>query len=136
MRASVVVEQLWPVLPERPNMTDQRLLYVIAYSDKGPCKIGYAARPERRLVCLQSGTPAELRLFSRWRCAHMTAPQLERHVHAFMKPIQVRGEWYATTPAEIAAILTGLPGVTEHTVESQQAEALMQAAALHPRATN
>ena len=108
-------------------------LYVISYADPGPCKIGYAANPDRRLVAMQTGNHLELRIYSVWSCKHLTAPKLERHIHALLRPLRIRGEWYNTRPAEIAAILTNIPGVCEHTAETEQHEALRQATLYHPR---
>lgn len=109
-------------------------LYVIAYSAAGPCKIGYAANVRKRLCSMQTGCPLELSVRSVWQHSKLSAKHLEQHIHGFLKPLRIRGEWYKTTPDEIAAIISKLHGVTQHTELSQSLHALRQAQMYHPRA--
>ncbi len=109
-------------------------LYVIAYSDSGPCKIGYASNATKRLRTMQTGCPLELKIRSMWVHDKLSAKHLEQHIHGFLKPLRIRGEWYKTTPAEIATIISAIPGATQHTEKRQSLWALRQAALYHPRA--
>lgn len=76
-------------------------VYVIAESDTGPCKIGFAVDAPARLKFLQAGNPRPLRLVS---CVpHVMHRDIERRVHWALANRQIHGEWFDVTAADATA---------------------------------
>lgn len=89
--------------------TDTIFIYVIASDPAGPCKIGYASKPERRLRQLQTGHPERLELFHTQPFERPRAKLIERILHKTLKFRREQGEWFAidvkTAIAEIDFVL-------------------------------
>lgn len=65
----------------------------------GPIKIGWTKNdPITRLRDLQTGNPEPLELLS-WRAG---GPDLEAALHLVMRPLHLRGEWFAPGPLLLA----------------------------------
>ncbi len=79
-------------------------VYVAAASAEGPCKIGSAIDPHRRLRALQTGSARSLSLYM-VEPIGITAKQIERAVHEILASRRAGGgkEWFDVAPAEAAA---------------------------------
>lgn len=75
-------------------------LYVIREEEDGPVKIGLARKPAERLLTLQQGNPRRLSLV----CSLPLRAEAEKRLHLALKPDLVLGEWFAPTPAVLAAV--------------------------------
>lgn len=84
-------------------------VYVIAYHDDGPVKIGIAADPEKRLAQLQIGNPYKLTLYLADDYARRShAAQAESLIHRCLKSKHLSGEWFQVGAKE--AVNTALAG--------------------------
>ncbi len=69
-------------------------LYAIAEDRSGPCKIGYAADPHKRLVDLQIGNPRKLSLVWSVETEHYRRAERFAHRRAGLMH-HIRGEWFS-----------------------------------------
>ncbi len=69
-------------------------LYAISESRAGPCKIGYAADPAKRLCELQIGNPRPLALVHACMSEHYRRAERIAHRRAGLTH-HLRGEWFA-----------------------------------------
>jgi len=76
-------------------------VYVIAWSDNGPSKIGIAADPAKRLKALQTGSPHALSL-KHVEPVGTAASAVEREVHRALTARRLDGgsEWFDLPPAD------------------------------------
>jgi Meiotically up-regulated gene 113 len=65
-------------------------VYVIRIGDDGPCKIGSATDPVRRLRHLQTGQPQRLRLLHVFR----GGAEEEAALHRRFAAVRISGEWF------------------------------------------
>ncbi len=63
-------------------------------------KIGISCNPERRATMLRVGTPFNLRLVKYWEIPDADARDIEKEVHALLKPKRVNGEWFRCTDGD------------------------------------
>jgi hypothetical protein len=80
------------------------LLYIVAETPDGPCKVGYGSHPNQRLIDLQIGNPRQLVLASVWQCSERSSKQCERLLHHILAKQSMRGEWFNASVADIEAI--------------------------------
>lgn len=69
-------------------------IYVIAAEENGPCKIGFAKDPSKRLKQLQTGHPAPLRLWFSEPFSPTVVRKVERTIHETIKFDRSHGEWF------------------------------------------
>jgi hypothetical protein len=74
----------------REHGIDNGFVYFIQEQNDGPIKIGYSARPEKRLSDLQTGNPDQLHL----RHVIPGDRQVERQLHRRFEPARIRLEWF------------------------------------------
>ena len=89
-------------------------VYVIAPSELGPCKIGIAADPKKRLRALQTGSPSPLTLFGYEPATH--SPRAVEHgVHIALKSRRSRqgGEWFDVSTREAHSVIRGVAASLE-----------------------
>lgn len=86
------------------------LLYIIAPTEGGPCKIGYARNIRKRLSALQIGSFEKLQVFSTWTSQERSAQVCENQIHHRLKRFHMRGEWFdvSVIEAENAATELGM----------------------------
>lgn len=75
-------------------MKDKTYLYVIAACETGPCKIGFSARPEKRVRQLQTGHSENLKLYYSQEVCPSEVRKIERLVHNTIGYLRSRGEWF------------------------------------------
>ena len=77
------------------------LVYILAWDDKGPSKIGIAADPKKRLKGLQTGSPHTLSL-KHIEPVGVAASAIEREVHRALAGRRLPGgsEWFDLPPAD------------------------------------
>ena len=80
------------------------MLYIVAESPAGPCKVGFGANPKSRLMDLQIGNPRQLTIASLWKRGDLSADRCERLMHHLLAKHAMRGEWFDISVAEIEAI--------------------------------
>lgn len=82
-------------------------LYIIAETEKGPCKIGVADHVASRIEVLQLGNPRQLKCFFSERVAanRKDSRLLEAKIHNLLAARLVRREWFACTVAEAEEII-------------------------------
>ena len=73
-------------------------IYVVAESEFGPCKIGFAERTQHRLGCLQCGNHRKLTLAFEMECPNYRMAEKIAHRRVLRK--QLRGEWFDITVVE------------------------------------
>lgn len=81
------------------------MLYVIAPSPDGPCKIGITNCPATRLRNMQVGNPAKLHILSVWTALRRKPRACERIVHCRLRHTHLRGEWFAVDQATAEAVI-------------------------------
>lgn len=91
--------------PARAPARPRNHVYVIAYRSKrgraiGPSKIGIAKDPEQRLRTFQTANPRPLMLYKTYPVARARA--LEQAVHRHLRPVRMKGEWFALPPERAA----------------------------------
>jgi hypothetical protein len=76
-------------------------VYILAWDDKGPSKIGIAADPKKRLRTLQTGSPHMLHL-KHVEPVGLAASAIEREVHRALAGRRLSGgsEWFDLPPAD------------------------------------
>jgi len=89
----------------RQTRTPGNHVYVIAYRSKrgraiGPSKIGIARDPEQRLRTFQTANPRPLMLYKTFPVSRARA--LEQAVHRHLRPVRMKGEWFALPPERAA----------------------------------
>jgi hypothetical protein len=75
---------------ERPQEGNAGFVYIIQAIGTARVKLGYSIEPEKRLRELQTGSPYELALLSKWRAR----PATERRLHREFAEYRVKGEWF------------------------------------------
>jgi hypothetical protein len=79
-------------------------VYVIG-PDAGPFKIGVANDVDKRLAQIQVDRPDRLAVLHRQKVPSSRRYDVEKHAHAALNAVRVRGEWFATDRASaIAAV--------------------------------
>lgn len=81
-------------------------VYIIAWSPRGPTKIGRAAKPIDRLFGLQTACPYRLRIYSAVRT--LDAGGLEAAAHAKLQNQALLGEWFKCSPSQAKAVINAL----------------------------
>ena len=74
--------------------------YIITTEKLWPSKIGYGKNPWKRLSSLQVGCWERLQMFM--ILPHHRSFLIERDVKAILEKKKLNGEWYNTTPLEMA----------------------------------
>lgn len=74
-------------------------VYVIAWSPRGPTKIGKADDPIQRLNDLQVACPFRLRLYFAAQMAAIFAIEMESTLHAKLDDHRMLGEWFKIGPS-------------------------------------
>lgn len=69
-------------------------IYVIAYDEAGPVKIGYSADPSRRVRQLQTGQANKLVLYYSQDVSRDEARKIEKMIHETNGYLRGRGEWF------------------------------------------
>ena len=80
-------------IPSRPvslGFDPDQTIYFIQQGDVGPIKIGVTRKLEDRLIALQTGNPAELRIIA----TISAPPALEPQLHAYFDEHRLMGEWF------------------------------------------
>ena len=114
--------------------TGQNLgVYVIGPERAGPCKIGRARMPLRRLADLQIGNHLELKLWSVWASDYISAREVERRAHAVFNDRSIRGEWFNITVTEAELVLSNLDDAKAFRDSKDLEDILLKAMAHHPR---
>lgn len=87
-------------------------IYVIAESSSGPCKIGYAKDPIKRLAAIQTGNPRKLGIVHTVRVHH--ARIIEGRIHSSLSDRAMSGEWFSISVEVAVAAVTkiALPSPT------------------------
>jgi hypothetical protein len=94
-------------------------LYVISEVGAGkPCKIGYAANPEKRRFTLSCGNPRALVLASQYEVSWPAdekwldyvgrVQDLEKRLHSLFEPLWVRGEWFDVHATDVQEAIEAL----------------------------
>ena len=80
------------------------VVYIIAASAAGPCKIGWTGSGvTSRVAALQCGNPDELLVYG--YVAARAARRVELEAHRKLERCRVRGEWFAVSVAEAGETL-------------------------------
>lgn len=87
-------------------MGPTKTLYIVAAHTRGPCKIGWAHHPEKRLRELQTGNPDRLRLWYTSPCS--MGDRLERALHEHFRDERLQGEWFLITVQQAAEALVAV----------------------------
>jgi len=74
------------------------LLYIIAATEHGPCKVGYTNNIAKRLYAIQIGNHLKLKVWSTWDIDDVQ--QAERLMHHKLGRSYIRGEWFDVSVAE------------------------------------
>lgn len=80
-------------------------VYVIAPSEKGPCKIGHARNVLARLSRLQVGNHLKLELYSVWTSKYLPPIKAEGFIHKRLASRSIRGEWFDFSVEEVNNII-------------------------------
>lgn len=84
-------------------------VYLLAYRDIGPTKIGIAVSVVSRLAEIQTGNPYRLRVYKAWRVPNSEcAYRLEQHVLALFVAQRLVGEWLQLPPKLLVGTVTRL----------------------------
>lgn len=84
-------------------------VYVVAFSPRGPAKIGKADNPILRLDQLQTGNPYRLHIFFAATLGNDDAAnRIERAVHKLLDAQRLVGEWFKLPPSLVKAHLIGI----------------------------
>jgi hypothetical protein len=82
-------------------------IYAVAFSPRGPTKIGYADNPIQRLIALQIGNPYRLRIyFAAKLVTERDICLVESAIHNHLKDHCLMGEWFGIGPALARAYIT------------------------------
>lgn len=74
--------------------------------ENGPVKIGWGAKPRRRMAAMQSGNPRRLHLLAYFPATR----SVERDLHERFSDLRLSGEWFQPHPALLDYIDTlGIP---------------------------
>lgn len=73
---------------------NETYIYVIAYNEAGPVKIGYSENPDRRVRQLQTGQSNKLVLYYSQGVSKVEARKIEKQIHATNGYLRSRGEWF------------------------------------------
>ena len=99
----------------------QAYVYIIGETD-GPQKIGITKDLARRLLMLQAGNPAQLKINAHLVVLPHEAANVESFAHFILSKWHIRGEWFDVTPkAAIAALKRALVAVRGGTRASYRA---------------
>lgn len=123
-------------------MKQDSIVYCISVSPEGPCKIGYANHPWRRLSLAQVNNHLPLTL------AAILQPErpvrlIEGFLHARFRPDHIRGEWYNVPVQTVIEAMGEYGSVQEWPKRGRgafaqnqpqaSAEELLEAMRAHPR---
>lgn len=72
-------------------------VYAIQMSRGGPCKIGYAQDPIKRMRVMQHSCPYSLEIVAEFQGGSW----LEERMHELLKPMRLHGEWFDATLDQI-----------------------------------
>lgn len=98
------------------NEDNGQRLYVIAPSEDGPCKIGIARDPDKRLRELQTGNPHKLGVYLISKCSN--AQDFEYRAHRHLASKRMQGEWFDITVVEAAKTLCTLQSYDSNEIQA------------------
>lgn len=79
-------------------------LYVISEHQSGPCKIGFAVSPEKRLRTLQEANPRSLALEFQIECSNYRFGERLAHYRAGIAN-HIHGEWFNIPVSQAVAVV-------------------------------
>lgn len=78
-------------------------IYIVAWKESGPVKIGKTVCLEKRLISLQCGNPEQLFIFGAIIVQYGKIGLSERRIHHGLRNRRLKGEWFDIAAAEAIA---------------------------------